>query len=352
MSTLHNEIDLDADGRHVGYLRLPYSVHRSAYGWIPIPIASVRNGDGPVVLLMGGNHGDEYEGQVLVSSLIREIEPQWVRGQLIFLPMANFPAAAAGLEDFAARRRQPEPQFSRRSTRRADRRDCRLYRAHAARTRAISDRPAFGRKFASLPRRQYAGHRAARPRGRRAAQSIARRVRLAACISASAESGSCGERRAAAGRNFHPHGARWGRHRAGSLLRDARRGLLNLLGYIGVLSGPLVPDGPPAQTRFFTVSGSRHYVYAYDRGVYEPLVELGDQVVAGQPAARIHFPDTPLREPVTSFFASAGEVVCKRCRLRWSVVTVCSILPNRFEGAADNSSAVILDGCMFYRRRQ
>ena len=49
------------------------------------------------MLLMGGNHGDEYEGQVLVSSLIREIEPQWVRGQLIFLPMANFPAAAAGL---------------------------------------------------------------------------------------------------------------------------------------------------------------------------------------------------------------------------------------------------------------
>jgi predicted deacylase len=96
------------------------------------------------------------------------------------------------------------------------------------------------------------------------------------------------------------------------LLRDARQGLLNLLGFIGLLSGPLVPDGPPAQTRFFTVSGSRHYVYAYDRGVYEPLVELGDQVVTGQPAARIHFPDTPLREPVTTFFAAAGEVVCKR----------------------------------------
>jgi predicted deacylase len=96
------------------------------------------------------------------------------------------------------------------------------------------------------------------------------------------------------------------------LLRDARQGLLNLLAFIGLLSGPLVPDGPPARTRFFTVSGSRHYVYAYDRGVYEPLVELGDQVVAGQPAARIHFPDTPLREPVTMFFAAAGEVVCKR----------------------------------------
>lgn len=36
---IRSEIDLDADGKYVGYLRLPHSVHRSAYGWIPIPIA-------------------------------------------------------------------------------------------------------------------------------------------------------------------------------------------------------------------------------------------------------------------------------------------------------------------------
>jgi hypothetical protein len=60
------------------------------------------------------------------------------------------------------------------------------------------------------------------------------------------------------------------------------------------------------------VSGSRHYVYAYERGVYEPLVELGDAVEAGQSAARIHFPETPLREPVTMRFAGSGLVVCKR----------------------------------------
>jgi predicted deacylase len=94
---IRSEIDLDANGKQTGYLRLPHSVHRSAYGWIPIPIASIRNGDGPVMLIMAGNHGDEYEGQIIVSQLIREIQPQMVRGQLILLPMANFPAAEAGL---------------------------------------------------------------------------------------------------------------------------------------------------------------------------------------------------------------------------------------------------------------
>src|SRR5215475_879846 len=90
---IRSEVDLDANGKHAGYLRLPHSVHRSAYGWLPIPIASIRNGAGPVVLLMAGNHGDEYEGQILVSELMREIGAEHVSGQLILLPAANAPAA-------------------------------------------------------------------------------------------------------------------------------------------------------------------------------------------------------------------------------------------------------------------
>ena len=42
-TVIHSEIDFDIDGKHTGYLRLPHSVHRSAYGWIPIPIASIKH---------------------------------------------------------------------------------------------------------------------------------------------------------------------------------------------------------------------------------------------------------------------------------------------------------------------
>jgi predicted deacylase len=70
-SPIHCEIDLHADGKHAGYLRLPHSAHRSAYGWLPIPIVSIRRGDRPRVLLMAGNHGDEYEGQVALSEIAR-----------------------------------------------------------------------------------------------------------------------------------------------------------------------------------------------------------------------------------------------------------------------------------------
>ena len=312
MSSVFSEIDFNADGRHVGYLRLPYSVHRSAYGFIPIPIASVRNGDGPVVLLLGGNHGDEYEGQVLVSSLVREIEPQWVRGQVIFLPMANYPAAVAGtrtspIDEGNLNRSFPgDPKGSPTAAiadyiehgllARADY----LIDLHSggssllydgANMLAVEPRDAdeaarldaLLRAF-GLPRTFLHGPNPALGSGA---------ARRQGALSILAELGG--------GATIQPR-----------LLRETRQGLLNLLAHVGLLSGPLVPGGPPSQTQFFRVSLGRHYVYSYDRGLYEPLVELGESVVAGQPAARIHFPDTPLREPVTTYFQGDGVVVCKR----------------------------------------
>jgi len=47
------------DGKQTGFLRLPHPVRRSAYGWVPIPIGAIRIGDGPIVRMMAGNHGDE-----------------------------------------------------------------------------------------------------------------------------------------------------------------------------------------------------------------------------------------------------------------------------------------------------
>ena len=56
-----------------------------------------KNGDGPTVLLTSGVHGDEYEGQVTLTRLIRTFDPADVTGRIIILPMANYPAAKAGL---------------------------------------------------------------------------------------------------------------------------------------------------------------------------------------------------------------------------------------------------------------
>ena len=95
-SPIFTDIDYEKDGRQVSFLRLPYSPHTDAWGVIPIPIAVIKNGRGPTVLLMGGNHGDEYEGPIVLGRLLRGLDPGSIRGRLIFLPAANLPAVAAG----------------------------------------------------------------------------------------------------------------------------------------------------------------------------------------------------------------------------------------------------------------
>ena len=89
-------VDYDKDGKQNGWLQLPHSVTRSAYGNISIPISVIKNGSGPTALLMAGNHGDEYEGQIALCKLIRDLQPGEVSGRIIVLPAANLPAAMAG----------------------------------------------------------------------------------------------------------------------------------------------------------------------------------------------------------------------------------------------------------------
>jgi predicted deacylase len=100
-------------------------------------------------------------------------------------------------------------------------------------------------------------------------------------------------------------------HVTRAALRIAERGVNNLLVHLGILPerDRIAPDGP---SRILEVGGPDYFVYTPDNGLYEPLVEIGDTVSAGQPAARIHFPETPWAEPVTAHFARDGFVLCKR----------------------------------------
>ncbi len=89
-------IDLEAEGLHTGHLQLPHSHDGSAYGSVMIPVASIRNGDGPTVLLTGGNHGDEYQGPLALFRLVQSIDLAEVTGRILVVPTMNQPAFAAG----------------------------------------------------------------------------------------------------------------------------------------------------------------------------------------------------------------------------------------------------------------
>ena len=93
-------------------------------------------------------------------------------------------------------------------------------------------------------------------------------------------------------------------------LRIAQSGLHRVLRHLGMVPGIEVEAS--TGTRIVEVGGSDYFVYSTERGLVEPLVAPGDEVFAGQAAARIHFPDTPWRDAETVHFERSGLVLCKR----------------------------------------
>tara|TARA_B100001765_G_scaffold102525_1_gene63399 strand:+ start:739 stop:1749 length:1011 start_codon:yes stop_codon:yes gene_type:complete len=95
-SKISETIDYSKDGKHFGYLSIPHSTNDSGWGSLQMPIISIRNGEGPVAVFTGGNHGDEYEGPIGLMKIARSLDNNNINGQIIIIPALNFPALMAG----------------------------------------------------------------------------------------------------------------------------------------------------------------------------------------------------------------------------------------------------------------
>ena len=308
--TVTADIDLDAPGKRYGHLRVPHSTHESAYGFIAIPFAVIRGGAGPDVLLTAGNHGDEYEGQIALLKLMRELEPEALNGRVIVIPRLNLPAAAAGrrtspLDDGNLNRLFPGNADGTPTEQIAHYVDSALLPI----TQASFDLHSGGSSLEYLPC-AYA----------RVPESAEARARQRAALSAFAAPISILVERPQSNRTMSAAAlARGHLHFAteiggGGTTRPQTQAILDeclhrLLAHLGVIDN--TPPAP-APTRLMRVIGPSHYVYAPARGLFEPDFALGDLVSAGARAGRIHFPEEPERAPREVFFADGGVVVCRR----------------------------------------
>src|ERR1700754_5095522 len=94
-STAFTDVDFDRPGRQIGFFHIPQSPDDDAWGTVRIPLAVIANGTGPTVILEGGNHGDEYEGPIVIGEIARDLDPAEIQGRLILMPSNNVHAAVA-----------------------------------------------------------------------------------------------------------------------------------------------------------------------------------------------------------------------------------------------------------------
>lgn len=309
---IFTDIDYERDGKQVGWLYLPHSVTRSAYGNVAIPLAVIKNGSGPSVLLAAGNHGDEYEGQIALCKLVRSLEPGEIRGRIIILTATNLPAAMAGtrvspLDGGNFNRAFPGDASGSPTFAIAHYVDSVLFPLVSL----SLDLHSGGSSLAYLPfvsmrvsgdadldsRSLSAVQAFGAPRGMVWAHTLDRGLAQTAA---------------------HRHGviALGGEFGGGGSvspanLRLVERGIRNVLAHVGILP-PEAAVPAPEPTRLLEVASRDCFVLAPEAGLFEPLVELGETVAAGRPCGQVHFVDNPAREPVPAAFRAAGLVVCQR----------------------------------------
>jgi uncharacterized protein len=316
-SRIWTDIDLDAEGRTFGYLRLTIASHERDGAVIPIPIAIFRNGEGPRILLLGGVHGDEFEGQVMLMKLIRTLDIQNVRGHLIVLPAASGPAA------FAGRRTSPLDHGNLNREYPGD--------PHGTPTQQIAyfidsillskvdyllDFHSGGIATSCIPS-AHVYHSTDKAKFDR----LVHMLKVFGMPASAILKGLIDHDKKAIGSCDRRNVLRFASELSGGggitldTLRRAEKGLARLLFDLGALRTPIT-DEPAPPTELIMRLPNRRYVYATATGVFEPYAEIGEQVKAGQAAGAIHFPEEPWREPVVANFQDSGAVYAVRTKAR------------------------------------
>ena len=329
------EIDLDAEGRQTGYVRIQFSSDRSAYGWQPVPIMSIKSGDGPVAVVVGANHGDEYEGVSICNGLFRDLAVDDVSGQIILLPALNAPAFYAGRrtspldESGEANLNRMFPGVQNGSptqmicwwvvNRLLPKADA-LFDLHSAgksidhhpsvKIRLIGDEKKDRLQFKFL---ELFGAPLGIVGDRVTETTLSSQAARHEIMYVSTELGGGGKIRP------------W-------IREFGFNGMKRCLREMGILpSGMRLPE-PEHKVALKRMQSDENYVFACEDGMFEPAVNLSDMVEDGQLAGCIWNLKAPWKEPVELRFNKGGVVFCKRTPALCEVGDTLFFTLNDYEG--------------------
>jgi N-alpha-acetyl-L-2,4-diaminobutyrate deacetylase len=284
-SPISPTVDFDADGVQHGFLRLPYSRDDSAWGSVMIPVCVIRNGEGPTALLIGGNHGDEYEGPLALYDLARTLDPKDVSGTVIIVPAMNYPAFRAGTRTSPIDKGNMNRSFPGRPDGTVTEKIADYFQRHLLpRADIVLDFHSGGRTLDFLP--FCAAH--VLPDKEQERKAFAAVAAFSAPYSMRMiEIDTVGMYDTAAeemGKVFVTTERGGGGTSRAETVRIARRGTLNVLRHAGIVSGAV--EAQP--TRWLDMPSGDCFSFAEDDGLIETMIDLGESVETGQVVARIY----------------------------------------------------------------
>jgi predicted deacylase len=323
-------VDFDKLGKQIGVFHVPFSSHDDAWGVVPVPVAVIKNGDGPTVILEGGNHGDEYEGPITLGELIRDLDPAQVSGRLIFIPAINQPAV------LAAHRVSPIDGINLNRTFPGD--------PLGTTTRQIAafvndvlfpmgdvfiDLHSGGSSLDIIPSAVIEPGKTPERHAANVKAALAFGAPVTVVVDNRGDPRTATASAALAGMTVIGTEMAGGGTVSIDALALCRRGVRNVLVHLGVLPSDFATPAE-AETRVYELSAKAH-VIVEDDGVFEPMHRLGTEVRAGELAGRIHFLTQPGRIPVDLHYRVDGIVYGRRQPGRVRPGNCCLVVASAYE---------------------
>ncbi len=311
-STAFTTVDFDRLGKQIGFLMVPHSPHDDAWGVTRVPIAIIANGNGPTVIVEGGNHGDEYEGQIAICDLIRTLDPAKLQGRLILMPTTNVHAVVSGT------RTSPVDGLNMNRTFPGD--------AHGSITQQISqfianeifplgnaflDLHSGGSSLDILPSAVIEPSKDPELYRRNISAARAFDAPLIVVIGNYGDSRTATASACAAGLTTVGTEMGGGGTVRPEVLSICRRGINNFLAHLNVIENHTQSSALPVAP-LYELPGHKAFVYATSDGIFEPYHVNGTNVSAGQEAGQIHCTWDPARVPETLRYQANGIVYGRR----------------------------------------
>ncbi len=304
-------LDFDRPGKQQGFLQVPYSHNLGGWANVMIPITVVARGRGPTVLVLGGNHGDEYQGQIAIMRLARQLEAAMVTGRLILIPSLNLPAARTStrlspLDGMNMNRAFPGQAEGPVTSQIAHFLTTRLFPL----CDAVIDIHSGGRSMEFVPcahMHLVADHE---QRRRMYDAMLAWGTEFCFIYADIAGSGLLPVEAENQGKTVVTTELGGGECIPASVHRIAQRGLRNVLVHLGVLKGRATARANPA---ILTQALNREdYLLAPESGIFEVALDLGAKVKKGQTVGWIHHLERPDRAPEPIVAAGSGYLITMR----------------------------------------
>jgi len=301
-------IPLDKDGKHHGFLRLPYSRDDSAWGSIMIPLTVIRNGEGPTALLTGANHGDEYEGPLALFDLAYTLEAADITGRVIIVPAFNFPAFKAATRVSPIDQRNLNRAFPGKPDGTVTEKIADYFnRTLVPMADIVLDFHSGGKTLDFVP---FACAHVLDDKAQEKRCVEAVRAFNAPFTLMLLEIDNVGMYDTAVedqGKVFVTTELGGGGTATGTSVAIAKKGVRNVLIHAGIMRGEM-ETGP---TVMLDMPGDDCFTFSQNDGLFEPWVNLGDPVEAGDMLARI-WPTERTGEPPVDYHASRSGIVVSR----------------------------------------